>query len=402
VSFRAPALGASPITVTQRQVTTNIGSDGLAKSVAFLVSSTGGTNSDAGSLGKMIQLYQQNDTSSSTLNPGQLTNFGFAALSGPIQITQELPRIVKPFAIIGKGAVINGSQITTTRTGDRVVAGTEINGFEFASGSGQSGATPGASISGLTIGGFTNGAAIKIDSAAGVGVSEVKLGVNPAGERLANRFGVLVTGSGAGATISGSDIMGSTQAGVRVQNGAAGIIVVGSRVGAANRDNLVGIDIAAGRNQIGVVGDARNVVQFNRTGILLRDGVNSVVNTSVANNSIDGISIDGGSNAIGGSKSPDQNSNAVYGNGRWGIRMASAAVARLQRITGNFFGTERFGATPGKNFQGNVAVGNSAPASNLGLTPDKKTGIDKNGNQHSDIKGPAPKPRVTRPWRPRR
>jgi hypothetical protein len=402
VSFGAPALGASPITVTQRQVTTNIGSDGLAKAVTFLVSSTGGTNSDAGSLGKMIHLYQQNDTSSSTLNPGQLTNFEFAALSGPIRLTQELPQIVRPIAIIGKGAVIDGSQITTTRTGDRVAAGTEINAFEFASGSGQVGTTPGASISGLTIGGFASGAAIKIDSAAGVGVSEVKLGVNPAGERLANRFGVLVTGSGAGAAISGSDIMGSTQAGVRVQNGAAGIIIVGSRVGAANRDNLFGLDIAAGRNQIGVVGDARNVVQFNRTGILLRGGVNSVVNTSVANNSIDGISIDGGSNAIGASKSRDQNSNAVYGNGRWGIRMASAAVARLQRIAGNFFGTERFGATPGKNFQGNVAVGNSAPASNLGLTPDKKTGVDKNGNQHSDLKGPAPKPRVTRPWRARR
>jgi hypothetical protein len=171
---------------------------------------------------------------------------------------------------------------------------------------------------------------------------------------------------------------------------------------AANIGDEAAFAVVVAQNTIGVVGDARNVVQFNRTGILLRDGVNSVVNTSVANNSIDGISIDGGSNAIGGSKSPDQNSNAVYGNGRWGIRMASAAVARLQRITGNFFGTERFGATPGKNFQGNVAVGNSAPASNLGLTPDKKTGIDKNGNQHSDIKGPAPKPRVTRPWRPRR
>jgi hypothetical protein len=402
VSFGAPALGASPITVTQRQVTTNIGSDGLAKAVTFLVSSTGGTNSDAGSLGKIIQLYQQNDTSSSTLNPGQLTNFEFAALSGTIRLTQELPQIVRPIAIIGKGAVIDGSQITTTRTGDRVAAGTEINGFEFASGSGQSGTTPGASISGLTIGGFANGAAIKIDSAAGVGVSELKLGVNPAGERLANRFGVLVTGSGAGAAISGSDIMSSTQAGVRVQNQAAGIIIVGSRVGGANKDNLVGIDIAAGRNQIGGVGDARNAVQFNRTGILLRTGVTAVVNTTVANNSIDGISIDGGSNAIGASKSRDQNSNAVYGNGRWGIRMASAAVARLQRITGNFFGTERFGATPGKNFLGNVAVGNSAPASNLGLTPDKKTGVDKSGNQHSDIKGPAPKPRVTRPWRPRR
>jgi hypothetical protein len=329
-------------------------------------------------------------------------NFEFASLSGPIRLTQELPRIVKPMAISGKGAAIDGSQITTTRTGSRVVAGTEINAFEFVSGSGKSGNTPGASISGVTIGGFANGAAIKVDSVDGITATGVKLGLNNAGERFANRFGLLVTGPGAGAKISSAMIVGSTQAGVRVDNGAAGITIVGSTVGANNQDNTVGLDIAAGRNQIGVVGDARNVVQFNRTGILLRGGVNSVVNTSVANNSIDGISIDGGSNAIGGSKSRDQNSNAVYGNGRWGIRMASAAVARLQRITGNFFGTERFGATPGKNFQGNVAVGNSAPASNLGLTPDKKTAIDKNGNQHSDIKGPAPKPRVTRPWRPRR
>ena len=256
VSFSTGAFGSIPITVARTPLTTNIGSDAAAKPMTFIVSSTGGTNSDGGSLGKMIQLYQQNDTSTSTLNPNQLTNFEFAKLAGPIQMTQELPRIVKPIAIVGKGAVIDGSRITTTRTGSRVVAGTEVNAFEFAStstsSSGQAGSTPGASISGLTIGGFANGAAIKVSGVAGILASGVTLGRDFAGNRLANKFGLLVTGSGANATVQDSTIVGSTSAGVQVEKNASGVTLVGTTVGAQNQNNTVGLQLDGGTNRIGV------------------------------------------------------------------------------------------------------------------------------------------------------
>jgi hypothetical protein len=62
VTFALPEVGTSPITIKERVVTTNFGTDGLGKTSTFVVSTTGGTNSATGSLGKMVWAYEKNDT----------------------------------------------------------------------------------------------------------------------------------------------------------------------------------------------------------------------------------------------------------------------------------------------------------------------------------------------------
>jgi hypothetical protein len=54
-------VGLAPISVTEREVRTNIGSDSTAKTVTFVVSTDGRTNDATGSLGKMIDVSQSND-----------------------------------------------------------------------------------------------------------------------------------------------------------------------------------------------------------------------------------------------------------------------------------------------------------------------------------------------------
>lgn len=62
VDFALPAIGRMPIMLAEKSVTTNIGSDAIAKTVTFVVSTNGATNVATGSLGKMILGYQRNDT----------------------------------------------------------------------------------------------------------------------------------------------------------------------------------------------------------------------------------------------------------------------------------------------------------------------------------------------------
>ncbi|NQW48431.1 MAG: hypothetical protein HQ464_11795, partial [Planctomycetes bacterium] len=63
-------MSVNPMAGSGRPVT-NIGTEDINSLTTFVVSSTAGTNAAAGSLGKILQLRQANDTSSSTLNPAQ-------------------------------------------------------------------------------------------------------------------------------------------------------------------------------------------------------------------------------------------------------------------------------------------------------------------------------------------
>jgi hypothetical protein len=252
---------------------TSIGSDNISSTTNFVVSSTAGTNDAAGSLGKMISLLQGNDSAADVENGGKLPEFRFATVlpglnggpDGAIRLTQELPVITRPLFIDGNARsaitattpatgriVVDGSRITTTRLGSPAsLPGVEVNGFAFGPSSGMSGSTPGASVANLTVGGFARGAAVKVDGAAGILVRSMTLGRNEAGSRLANRFGVQITGGAAGTTVLGSTIVGSSAAGVKVDTGAVAYTVVGSTIGAANQNNGVGID-SAGTGRIGV------------------------------------------------------------------------------------------------------------------------------------------------------
>jgi hypothetical protein len=266
------SLGNDALVATKVTPVTNIGSDNLSSSATFVVSSTAGTNDAAGSLGKMLRLRQANDTSSA-FNGNQLTELRFASVlpglngapAGVIRLTQQLPAIIKPIAIDGAnrfvvpGAtgsagsiVVDGSRISTNRAGQPAASVGEISGFEFAAGSGAAGLNGGGSLTNLTAGGFAKGAAVKVDRASGILVSNVILGRNETGDRLSSQFGVLATGAGAAASIVGSTIVCSTAAGVRVDAAASGVNVVGSTIGALNQNNTTGIEILGGTSRIGV------------------------------------------------------------------------------------------------------------------------------------------------------
>jgi hypothetical protein len=129
--------GTAPITAAAASFTTNIGSNlplpGDGSVVEFVVSSRAGTNTAAGSLGKMIALRQENDTRGGP-NPNQPMSFSFSSLlGGEIQLSEELPTIVAPK--VGAPLTIDGMRRytpvvpggTVVAPADITVVGTSIN-----------------------------------------------------------------------------------------------------------------------------------------------------------------------------------------------------------------------------------------------------------------------------------
>jgi len=270
--------GRAPISVAKKDVTTNIGSNNPNTTVTFVVSTNAGTNSAAGSLGKMITLRQQNIATlgnDDAEEPGsQPMGFQFSASVAtditPIRLTQELPEITKAFTISGaqtypgvapagsKAAppLIDGSRITHTRTGRNVVAGDLVNGL-VVSGSDASGTI----IRNVNIGGFSRvvggsqSAAILVHDAEGVLVRNVTLGASELGPgvRLSNGHGVRFTGPGTtSGTLLNSNVFGSNGSGLVVNGGASGVSVVGSTFGRADNFNVNGATLGSGVNQFGV------------------------------------------------------------------------------------------------------------------------------------------------------
>jgi hypothetical protein len=284
------SLGIDPLTfmpLAAELTATDIGTEDINDVTTFVVSSTAGSNTAAGSLGKMIAIRQALGTGSE-LNPAPKVDFAFSTnlpalaggTAGAIRLTQELPAISKAFAIDGANRrqlpggpasssmaiSIDGSRITTTRTGQPAASAESVNGIEFVNGSQSSIGSAGGSVSNLTIGGFATGAAVKINGVNGILVNKMVLGRNATGDRLANKFGVLATASRAGGTVSGSTIVGSTQAGIRTESGATGLSVVGTTVGAANQGNRNGIELTDGSTSVGInqVLDSKSAIKTTR------------------------------------------------------------------------------------------------------------------------------------------
>jgi hypothetical protein len=459
---------------------------------SFVVSSTAGTNESAGSLGKMIRLRQSSSLADS---PRARTDFLFATVlpglsgapAGVIRLQQELPVITKPFAIDGtlrystgggarggSGITVDGSRVVTTKDGSAASSVAQVNGFNFGPGSGASGTKPGGSLSGLTIGGFSRGAAVRINGAPGILVNSVVLGRNEAGDRLANRFGVLAANNTAGSSIVGSTIVGSTTAGVRVAATSNGVTIVGSTIGVDGQNNATGVRILNGNSRIGVdpvggvvraittsgsdqfalpssvppaavfVGQPitgtgiptgtfvsavngstlslskkmtatgssnvtfgqprRNAVQYNLNGIVLNGGANTTTNTDVSNNTFDGIKIGGGTQSVGTSSVLGSNSNAVFGNGDWGVNILTPAVPSQQVIKGTYFGG-RVKATVGNaNTLGNIAVDGTLAPAGLGYNPvilaNAVFASDAWGNRYVRPSGNLGNTNINQPWRP--
>jgi len=266
VSSTAVPFTRCPIEVSAPlSLVTNIGSDDVNDAVTFVVSTAGVTNTAAGSLGKMIELRQANDTSSSFSNPNQKMDFRFSGqVLTPIRLTQQLPRITEPFRIDGNTSynppgspgvtrpriTVDGSRIATTRDGTTVTAASVVNGFEV-SGAGAAGAV----LANMTVSGFTRGAAVQVQDASTVLANGLTLGTNEFGLRVANQFGLRVSGSSSEVTLLNSTVTASTKAGVRIENTARDVVLVGNTIGTVDRDNAIGVQVAAAsgnRNRIGV------------------------------------------------------------------------------------------------------------------------------------------------------
>ncbi|MFN6190220.1 MAG: hypothetical protein ACK48S_04735 [Planctomycetia bacterium] len=295
--------------------------------------------------------------------------------------------------------------IFNRRTGSAslsVTFATELTGFHFVDGS------AGGEVANLNVGGFETGSAIKVETS-GIAIKQMTVGSDGAGGRLGSQAGVFVTGANGSAAITGGTITSSTVAGIRTaMNGA--VSVVGAVVGTQALPNINGIEInGTGGATIGAAGQADTFVQFNRNGIVLRAGSNTVTNTVVSNNSFDGISIEGGSNTIGTAarSTVSGDSNVIYSNSRWGLNILSTATRSLQRVFGNIFGSDPAQTTKQDN-------GGSRTGGNIGLngakagkpySPNGTTALDDNGNQHGLRSTSTPGPRqnsVRRPWRARR
>jgi subtilisin-like proprotein convertase family protein len=579
-----PEIGASAMLVEEQELLTDIGSDDVNDMVTFVVSTAGSTNSSAGAFGKMVDVYQRNSAD-------QKSELRFSSLvannRSPIRLTQELPAIIKPIAIDGganfrytpqgsrmpansvaSNPVIDGSRITTLRSGRAVTAADTVNGFTIG---GAIQGVDGVTIRNVTIGGFNinnKGAAILVDNSANVLVDKVVLGQNEGGvltpnatgTRLANAIGVHVVGAESDTTtIINSTILSSTDAGIKVEDGASYVRVAGNTIGKPGLENNVGVHFASGTNALGVDsapqiqamakrvnnttftlpagtleaarrlvpgmgvlgrrvvqanpnvpvtitsvsinektkittvrvtggrvtsngsvvigyvvntvrnesvislglpldsdegrarllglflgqqvngtgiafgttitkitesdpafgGNAtitlsqpmtltgvtaislspigRNVIQANRKGVILAAGSTTMTNTSVIDSNFNGIEISGGSHKIGTSKTRSLTSNAIHGNGGWGIAYVGNLVNRaLQVIRGNYLGANQ--STIVSTVLANGA-GNIGPNSESKYGPNARTGLDSEGNQHGIMPVVATRGRSRFPWR---
>lgn len=265
-------LGVEGMTVADvsNLVTTEIGSDNFNAVVTYVVSTNGGANTAAGSLGKMLLLAQQNIAVDPVETVSwQKSSFRFGNTVSTIPLTQQLPEITRTLTLdgglpryqVGTGSGgtigIDGSRITRLRNGRTPTSTDQIHGLEL-----KGVAASGSKIASLTMYGFARGAAVRLaangQTLDGVVVDKMRLGTDPIGRSVANSVGILASGSVGGfTTISGNTVVASTSAGIRLANGAGtdGVRIVGNTVGRPGAENAIGIDVNAGatrQNRIGL------------------------------------------------------------------------------------------------------------------------------------------------------
>ena len=256
-TFLVPLFGRTPVAATLATLTTSLGSpSGRGLTTSLVVSTTGVTNDAAGSLGKMISLRNSVDSLGSAL-----ALYFDSRIASPILLTQELTAITTSFTIdgrsrwlnsraslVGPGVSIDGSAITRTKTGRSVAPGSVVDGFTVAG-------PVTAAIRNLFVGGFRSGAAVRsvniTSEPQALSIDGVKLGLTPAGDRLANKFGVLAEGNGVVAVV-GSTIANSESAGISATSPQSRVTIASSAIGTNGNANEVGVRFDAGVHRIGV------------------------------------------------------------------------------------------------------------------------------------------------------
>jgi hypothetical protein len=175
--------------------------------------------------------------------------------------------------------------------------------------------------------------------------------------------------------------------------------------GDSQLENLVGVEVkSSGSNAIGSLDQAHNAISFNYDGVVLAQGSTVVANSTNSSNTFDGIRITGGAQTIGTAPARTGTSNSFVGNGRWCLSVLTPAAATAQRTVGNLFGATVAGVGALTNRGGNVGIDRRLPATALGWTPNPKTALDKQGNQHGAaiVAGPSPTPNPTPASAPRK
>ena len=282
--FRAVNTGTGGTYLTEafnsvQQYRTDVGTENVIGKVTYQVSSDAGINAAPGSLGRILSLVQSNSAVIDRLNLPQNSTTQFHESIERIQLTQELPIINMPIELVPPSEIIiDGSRVDRTRDGAVVRSGSvrnrlgpvspsaspslrrlvrgageeldfeQIDGLVFGSGA------AGSVVGNFSIGGFTNGSAIKITGASNVLLDGVSLGIDRTGNAMPNRIGVQVDQAiGAGqsqfSTIRNSFIATSTQAGISLGANVDNVRLVGNVIGMAGPSSL------ANGNEVGVLVD---------------------------------------------------------------------------------------------------------------------------------------------------
>jgi len=368
----------------------------------------------------MLSLIQANLAASGSSNDARailpILQFS-SSIVGSIQLDQELPLITRPLVIDGNsryaipgttpvtgGIVIDGYDILTDRNGNAKTSVSEVNGLSYQL---PAAATAASFLRNLSIGGFQQGAAVKVNSAAASGVltiDNVNIGLDANSSRLSNKFGALITGTSSGVSLTNSKLASSTAAAIYIAGSAANTKLTGNTIGFPTLDNVYGIAVSStGANSIGEAGalSKRNTIQYSQTGIALLNGATTVVNNDISRNIFDGIRITGGVNQIttppATTKALTTDSNSIFGNSRFGINVITRAgtdkilgqvsyagtTLANQKISWNYLGVSNFGTVPSLNTGGSIAINDVKATAGTGpaYVPNA-AGTDANRNQH--------------------
>ena len=270
---RARDGGAGSIAAGQLYYQTKIDTGFEDGVVRLSVNQGTGGNTDRGTFGRMLGLLQENNVEltqriSIDFDTESIRAGGQAAV---IHLEDALPAITMPLVINGGGVIVDGSSITKSSNGQdlrlqvegryfgpvrpsevqfarrRLTRGDQVNvdvdGIVFREGS------DGSILRNITIGGFEQGAAVRVQGANNVLIEGAVVGaaaevVDVIGKRLENRDGIVVRGwsgkTGYGVTLRDISVYDATQAGIDL-SGAEGVRVIEATVGAEDFGNNVGI-----------------------------------------------------------------------------------------------------------------------------------------------------------------
>jgi hypothetical protein len=308
------------------------------------------------------------------------------------------------------GILVNNVVLGRNETGDRLANMYGVLATNNTTGSSIVGSTiVGSTAAGVRVAATSNGITV-VGSTIGVDGQNNSTGVKILGGN--SRIGVDPVGSVVKAiTTSASDQFGLpntvSPAAVFVGQPITGTgIPAGTFVSAVNGSTLTLSKkmTATGSSNVTFGQPGRNAVQYNLNGIALNGGANTVTNTDVRGNTFDGIKIGGGTQSIGTSRVLGSNSNAVFGNGNWGVNMITPAVPTQQVIQAAYFGGPVKATAGNANALGNVAVNGALAPASLGFNPviaaNAVTATDGFGNQYVRPTGKVGNTNIKQPWRP--